>query len=517
VRAPPRARRISEIILAAATALAGPSAAGAARDEPFEIATARVPGRVLQVIAAEPGEGCPATARGWLAVSVRGTPPDEERLISIFDCSNGGPFQPEATRSLPVSPQVVAFDVADVDAAPGDELVLLTADALHIASPWAPERKRVVRLPVTVPLPPRTRELSRIHLVDTWNGDGRRLALVPAGSGGLLIGFDGQPARSLQLPILAHYRTPDTAPPAHDHLLSAEIRWPTLDLADDDGDGRPDLFALSRYAVWIFHTGPDGVPEFPSRQLVLRPFTEDEELRHDTTGTRTLARDVDGDGLGDLLVDSGAGTIIGSHHMTEIYRNRGSGVSLEGGPDMTLAMDTGMASIRLVDLDGDGRLDFLQTSLRFGIAQVWRMLTSQSTKITLATYTPNEAANALEATWKSGITLKLDLASGRIADLLPAAQGDWNGDGHRDLLYGVGSKRLAIRLGKREEAGPGFGSVAATQDLPGMTHSTIADLDGDGLDDLMLWDPRDRDGTVHLLRNRGILPGTSPTLQAADR
>jgi hypothetical protein len=517
VKTPPRARRLYRIALAAATALAGPSPAGAAQEEPFEIVTAQVPGRVLQVISLDAGDACPAAARGWLAVSVRGTPPDEERLISTFGCGEPGQIQPEPVRSLPVSPQVIAFDVADIDAVPGDEIVLLTADALRIESPWKAGRERVVKLPTAVPLPARTRELSRIHLVDAWNGDGRPVALVPAGAGGLLVGFDGQPARLIPLPILAHYRTPDTAPPAHDHLLSAEIRWPTLDLADDDGDGRPDLFALSRYAVWIFHTGPDGLPEFPSRKLVLRPFTPDEELRHDTTGTRTLARDVDGDGLGDLLVDAGAGTIIGSHHLTQVYRNRGRGVSLEGGPDMTLVMDTGMASIRLVDLDGDGRLDFLQSSLRFGIGQVWRMLTSRSTRVTLATYTPSDAADALEASWKSGVTLKLDLASGRIADLLPAADGDWNGDGHRDLLYGVAGKRLAIRLGSRGPAGPGFGSVAATQDLPGVTHRTVADLDGDGLDDLMLWDPRNREGTVHLLRNRGVLPGTQPRLQAADR
>ena len=114
MKAPLRARRLYRIALALATALAGPSAAGAARDEPFEITKVHVPGRVLQVISADPGEACPTTARGWLAVSVRGTPPDEERLISIFGCGTGGQIQPEPTRSLPVSPQVVAFDVADV-------------------------------------------------------------------------------------------------------------------------------------------------------------------------------------------------------------------------------------------------------------------------------------------------------------------------------------------------------------------------------------------------------------------
>ncbi len=497
------------MIVAALTGLA------AVEKQPFEETQIQLPGRVLQVVPAPLGR-CAPDAQGWLAASVRGHPPDEERSLTVFACEPVPGLPTGIGEQIPIPEPVVAFDVADVDPAPGFEIVLLSAAALEIRVPRDPARNRTIALPFPAPLPARTRELSRMHLVDAWNGNGRPLALVPTAGGGLLVDFDGRETRPVALPLLAHYRTPDSDPPAHDGLLTAEIQWPHLKLADDNGDGLDDLFALSRYAVWIYHMGPDGLPAQPSRRLVLRPFDADEELRHDTTGIRTLAGDVDGDGIADLLVDTGAGTLIGSHHLTEVYRNRGDGVSLDGGPDLRLAMDTGMASIRVMDLDGDGRPEFLQTSLKFGIGQVFRMLTSRSTQLELATYSVDASAGKFQRTWEGSVTLRLDLARGRIADILPNVDGDWNGDGRPDLLYGVGARQLGIRLGAQGPEGPRFGSPVAEQDLSGATEYAVGDLDGDGLDDLMLWDPRDGQGTVRVMRNRGTLPGTRPALRAFE-
>jgi hypothetical protein len=175
-----------------------------------------------------------------------------------------------------------------------------------------------------------------------------------------------------------------------------------------------------------------------------------------------------------------------------------------------------MASIRMMDLNGDGRLELLQSSLRFGIGQVFRMLTSRSTRLELAAYTVDASAGEFKRSWKGSVTLRLDLARGRIADILPNVDGDWNGDGRPDLLYGIGARRLGIRLGTEGPEGPRFGSRVGEQDLNGATEYAVGDLDGDGLDDLMLWDPRDSQGIVRVMRNRGTLPGTMPALRAFE-
>jgi hypothetical protein len=325
------------------------------------------------------------------------------------------------------------------------------------------------------------------------------------------MGFGDAPARPLPLPVPTDYTTLNPEPPAHDGLLTARIAWPALRLADDNGDGRPDLFALSRFAVWVFVTSGQGLPSAPTRKLALRPFTLDEELRHETTALRAIARDIDGDGLADLVIDRGAGTLLRSRHSTEIYFNRGRGVALSAAPDARIQLNGSLAVVDLVDLDGDGRIELFQTTVTFGIIQLIRMLVTRRIEADLRVYAlAGPGAFGVEPAWSGRVSLRLDFAAGRVADLTPTTAGDWNGDRIRDLLYGAGTNRLGIRLGRSEGAEPGFGSQVATQDLPEARAVEVFDVDGDGLDDLILFDRRDLEGRIHILRNRGVLPGTPP-------
>jgi hypothetical protein len=121
------------------------------------------------------------------------------------------------------------------------------------------------------------------------------------------------------------------------------------------------------------------------------------------------------------------------------------------------------------------------------------------------------APGGFVTSWEQDVTFKLDLGEGRIAGFFPTGDGDWNADGRRDLLHPSGDDAMAIRLGEPGALGPTFGKPVGEQPMPlSAGRLRVADLDGDGLDDLVAYDPYDTKGRVFVFYNRGILPGTKP-------
>ncbi len=80
-----------------------------------------------------------------------------------------------------------------------------------------------------------------------------------------------------------------------------------------------------------------------------------------------------------------------------------------------------------------------------------------------------------------------------------------NGDGYLDFVNSGGGKALEIHLGGDE--GP-FAKSASKQKMStaGVIH--FRDLDGDRLEDFVIFDPHNFDVPVRIGRNLGRLPGT---------
>jgi hypothetical protein len=408
----------------------------------------------------------------------------------------------------------VAYDLVHDAGEAGERLALLTADQIRLVTPLAPAADELIALEPPAPLPAPTREFARLRFIDAWEGGSALSALVPTLQGARIVHLDGSQGTALSFPLLAEYTMAGLGPPTQDELLVASISWPGLARADDDGDGRPDLFALSRFSVWIFRAGPSGLPPTPTRRLALRPFTAAEELRYRATSLRIIARDLDGDGRADLVVHRTSGTLLRSHSVTAVYRNRGDGVRLEDPPWLLLDESGALSSADTIDLDGDGRPELVSSKLEFGIVQVARALAMRRVEVELRVFPlGGPVGTAPRPSWTGPLSLPLDFSEGRVAALLPTAEGDWNGDGRKDLLYGLARDEIAVHLGVVADGGPGFGPRVATQRAPATGATCVADLDGDGLDDLVVYDPRDEKGAVHVFWNRGALPGTAPRLR----
>lgn len=498
------------------------SLAATAGADPFRTRELIVPGRVLQVWGAQFGAPCPSGGRNVFVLSVAGTAPHEQRRATAFPCAE---TWPETGLIAPFWSVIVPNHVIGIDTAetspewPGDEMLWVSASGLQLRSGDGTDTVRVVAGSAGLPLPDRTRSISRLPVAGDWNNDGSTSVLLPTSNGVRWIRLADGAQRELALPIEADYRTASNAPPAGlPKLARVTLNWPELRRADDDGDGALDLFALWRFGVWVFRLsgdgltthGPDGIRIEPTRRSEFQPFDDKQEIRHEASSVQLFVNDMNRDGLADLVVDRTIGSMLNSSASTDVHLNDGSGVRLDNSPAARLETEGAIQGIDVVDLDGDGSSELFQTLLNFNAVQMLRFVVTGRTRVEFAVLALDpESETGFRKSWSDDVSLGIDWETGRITGLFPDLRGDWNSDGRPDLVYPSGENEVAFRIGKPTDDGPGFSRPVAKQRFP-LTAGKIwpEDLDGDGLTDMVAFDERDPAGEIFVLLNRGEIEGT---------
>ena len=283
----------------------------------------------------------------------------------------------------------------------------------------------------------------------------------------------------------------------------SELEVASVETADMNGDGRPDLLAGGSGRVSIALTRPDGTPD------TLRHYAA-------VTSDHLAAADFDGDGLMDVVT---AGFHDGSllKPLVSVIRGEGGGrlraseahvVSWSG---VGVLYGGDLAGAALFDATGDGKLDAvsvvadgaarilvlpgngdgttgapIETPIALGTTQAW----------TVSTHPADfNGDGALDIFLTSGFSTK-DLAcwlangdgtfrkSAEIrAALLDAATGDFDGDGNQDFVR-TDDGVLHLHPGNGDGT---FGTVISA--AVGIGKSVLAgDMNNDGIDDLVTGD-----------------------------
>jgi len=488
--------------------------AGAEDSNPFKTHLHEIRGRIVQVWSLAVSD-CDDGSGDLLILSSEGGPPAQVRFATWMPCGSAlAPGDPRhVVRRLPDAAVIV--DVARIPGRSGAQLLSVSAAGLHIETLSGAPEGIDLEIPGGLPLPPRPWEIGRIPIVDSWNDDGKTAALVPALTGAWLVDLPGGATRRIEMPVYASYESfmpflPETVW----KWLIQEVSWPTLARADDDGDGRRDLFALSRWGIWIYHAGEKGLPSTPSRKLAFVPFDEKTERRHEATAHNYFARDLDGDTRADLILSTIQGGLMDGRSTTRVHLNPGRGVELERPPAATRELHGGFSGVDFVDLEGDGRLEILETSFDFGVMQLMRLLVTQRAETTVRILALDAGSpGGIRTLFEDQLALALDFKESRLAGLVPGF-GDWNGDGLLDLYVSRGSDAIAFRLGSKKDGAPRFGSPLSRQPVPLASGTTrIADLNGDALDDVVAFSSTDPEPPLVVLENRGLLPGSPTSLR----
>jgi len=501
-------RNIGVIALAACAAAA---AARAQAPGPFALRSIAGDGRTVAAeIADLDGDG----RADLLALVMRGVPPDERRDVELRFGVEGGelPAAPDLRVPLPVA--AGAYDVGDLDGRPGQELLLLHADGVTALSLVGREpRWQAVRAPIPTAAPAADeRGIDRLRLLRAELGPGR--LLVPGLGSSALIGAGGEVFGVLRTGARANYFLPPRPGPLiGENELELFFDVPRLDVADVDGGGRADVVAASRHELRVFLQREDGRwASDPDRTLPLRLLGEEDHVRN-SGSVRVDVRDWDGDGRADLLVAHASGGLLRAVTRTRLHRNRGGRWDLAA-PDQVFERSGGVEVDELVDLDGDGRPDLLRAFLPLGLLDLARLFVQRSIQVDAALHRNLGERGFESEPWvRSGFAVAFDFETVRPKGFVPSLGGDWNQDGHRDLLSGGDGAALELWLGGPRHR---FATRQAQQALDTGGRLRIGDLDGDGLPDFALYDPRSPGAAIRLGRNLGNLPDTQAGIRSAD-
>ncbi len=279
-----------------------------------------------------------------------------------------------------------------------------------------------------------------------------------------------------------------------------------------DGDGRADVLSSARHELRVFLQREDGsLPRRPDRRLGLGRVSLEDHMRG-SGAVRTAARDIDGDGRLDLMISESSGGLTDADSVTSVYFNRDGAWDLTA-PDVTLDSERSVGADQLLDFDGDGRLELLQGRIPVSVLELAEVILTRSFDAHMAMYSLSPQGPPSKPHFDRKFGVPIDFETARLKGFIPSFEHDLNGDGRLDFLHSTDGDALEVYLGGAESR---YRRRAARQELPVSGVLRPGDLEGDGLVDFVLCNPRRVDAPVRVLRNRGILPGTTPRMVEAE-
>lgn len=381
---------------------------------------------------------------------------------------------------LALASAVAALSVALVAQSKSpDRLVFVESDRLHLAL-------RGGHGPVLV-----RQSLPKVIAADEYSPAYVRRTLVPAMGGSIAVGDfdgDGRPDLYVVVPGGSNSLFRNTGEGAfRDVTARAKVSGPgdslTATFSDYDRSGHPSLFVTGGTGIVLYHNNGNGTFSDLTRKAGLPSKTG--ELY-----TCAALADIDTDGFPDLLITVYTDldrpptkpTFVFPNDfpgaVSRLYRNNGNGTFAEVTAAAGLAGNQGRArNAVFADFNNDNRPDLL-------------ILRDDKPP---ALYLNRGAGKFEEATWDAGE----DLTRHAFFDAVVA---DFNRDGKRDVaLWSTISFLVLLNSGnavfERAESIPLLSPLVS----PFGFHGTIADLDGNGFDDLVTLD---NDGSWRFFANR---------------
>ena len=486
--------------------------------------TLEVPGRILGATVTDlSGAGQPDVVVAWLPDGPSPLGEPRTRKLAVFRHRNEEPlFARQPDQVWPLRGDACCLLSADVNALPGNEILVLCPDGLHSVAPTSTK----------VASEPSFFSFSSDATLDYWplgrdlDGDGMDELILPTPSGyavwGRKSGEAAQLTRRGEIRLQAQERfAPRFEQRFLSRLLTRISYLPCIVAGDENADGRLDLISIDGRGLLVFRQRSDG--SFPADPDLMGKLSglqgsaaaggSGGQAGEKLETVRVVVQDIDGDGRLDVLASrSGGDPGLLSDMRTRfmVFMGRRDGWFGRQRPDRLLSLRGLSVNPSLVDCDGDGKLDLVASSLRTDMLANLKRALIKSVTVTYVVFrgTGDGRIFDSEPFFERDVDIPIDhLDAGGSAPLL-FFDGDFNADGQHDLLEltmpsGISWTPLVLKRGffgwGREELVPDD-SRRATATLPISSRVSVVDVNADGRDDILLSYPRKDDPERSRLR-----------------
>ena len=335
--------------------------------------------------------------------------------------------------------------------------------------------------------PPDVRELD---IAMDLNGDGLDDIALP--------GFDGYTVwtqlsdGSLTEPV--ELRAPPTT---RTGFRSSAYRAREIYRFDFDGDGHGDLAFWNGDGLDVYLGIPHGgfATEPVGVRVPMELNTDDVTMSFgfgsivdETRSMLYAVDDLNGDGVADIAtstIEVGGLFDQSTRYDFHFGRRDGDATRFDAAPHTRISSAGVQGPLERSDLDGDGRVDFGMLSFKLGIGKIISLLLTGSVSFNMDFYLMGAGGYSEQPNVQRRVKLRLDLGSGAVAGNWVSV-GDLTGDGARDLLVQAEATRVDVYPGTGDAGLFETRPIEVAVDLSDQGSVRLADLNGDGRDDMFM-------------------------------
>jgi hypothetical protein len=419
-----------------------------------------------------------------VAISLSTGKKGAKRIVSVFYQKKGGGFGQYPDQNWYLDHEAVVFDVGTVAAGQKKAIAFMTPEGLTIYQMTGrtfSTRPTLLIKSSSIFSQEDPLDLPRWPILIENAGGGADLAIIPSIERLAVYSNTGGGYKlASSMPLVTRTSFLDNPLTLNEGQLIITHKIPVVQKVPFNSRGSQDLMVAwdDNADIWLRKAGG-----FADTPVKFRPGLLDSSKKDslDTAGVQAV--DLDGDGRLDMVVTKMVGGVSQTKSLVFIYKRADDG-SFPDKPTQTI-MTEGVVGPRVIDVNGDGKMDLLLPSVKMGISNFINMITSRQINMTVGVYLQgNNGRFQDQPSKEKGVVFNLDISNmGKNAKPV-MTMGKFTRTPGYGLIVASKSDKVSIYLPDRysvlaDNAGLTL-SVAAPSEM------AVQDLNGDGIDDIVM-------------------------------